>query len=307
MAKKLLALIMALCLVFALAACNNGGNDDETTTAAADTAVNGETVAADETEAADATEAVSDDTTDVSEEASTEAATDAEGSTAAATEGATQAATATKKPSTTAEIVEYFNKASNQVKTNAKSVKHHYSKISLNGSTTLPGWADTVLKVLGGADKFINDQLVMNSKGESTYTGADIKAKYPVEGEAYASKLTAADVKSATCVEQNGQYIITIVTIADSKSSTVKHGQGHAPKAFNVVLPGVVNDNVPGVAKSMLGGDAEMNYPSSTAKITVDIATGRVVKADYDLKWTINFGTDIIIPFTTLDSYTISY
>lgn len=306
MAKKLLALIMALCLVFALAACNNGGNDDETTTAAADTAVNGETVAADETEAADTTEAVSGDTTDVSEEASTEAATDAEDSTAAATEAATQATTA-KKPSTTAEIVEYFNKASNQVKTSATSIKHHYSKISLNGSTTLPGWADTVLKVLGGADKFINDQLVKNSKGESTYTGADIKAKYPVEGEAYVSKLTAADVKSATCVEQNGQYIITIVTIADGKSSTVKHGQGHAPKAFNVVLPGIVNDNVPGVAKSMLGGDAEMNYPSSTAKITVDIATGRVVKADYDLKWTINFGTDIIIPFTTLDSYTISY
>ena len=39
----------------------------------------------------------------------------------------------------------------------------------------------------------------------------------------------------------------------------------------------------------------------------VDPATGRAISAEYDLKWTINFGTDTILPFTTLDSYTITY
>ncbi|MBO5858608.1 MAG: hypothetical protein J6R20_02405, partial [Clostridia bacterium] len=150
-------------------------------------------------------------------------------------------------------------------------------------------------------------QLAKNSKGEETYTGAQIKEVFPVEGESYASQLTAADVKSATIVEKDGKWVITISTIADGKSSTVKHGQGHAPKAFNVVLPGIVNDNIPGVATSIVG-TATMNYPSSTVKVTVDPATGKVLNATYDLKWTINFDeAGVIIPFTTLDEFVISY
>lgn len=309
MTKRILALMLALCFVFAFAACKKDGGDNGTTTEAG-TLANGETVANDETNSD--TEAASGDTTDVSGDA-TEAATDASGNSVVAptqsgsssNQGGTVAAS---KPSTKAEIVEYFNKAANQVKTSAKSVKHHYSKITFDGNAAvIPSWADSALKLFGGADKFINDQLEKNSKGEQIYKGADIKAKFPVEGESYASKLTDKDVAKADLNEENGKYIITITTIADPKSSNVKHGQGHAPKAFNVVLPGVVNENVPGAVKSFLGGDAEMNYPSSTIKATIDIATGRLVKADYTLNWTINFGTNVVLPFTTLDSYTISY
>lgn len=305
MTKRILALLLALCFVFAFAACKKDGGDNDTTTEAG-TLANGETVANDETNSD--TEAVSGDTTDVSGDA-----TDASGNSVVAptqsgsssNQGGTSAAS---KPSTKAEIVAYFNKSANQVKTSAKSVKHHYSKITFDGNAAvIPSWADSALKLLGGADKFINNQLEKNSKGEQTYKGADIKAKFPVEGESYASKLTDKDVAKADLNEENGKYIITITTIADPKSSNVKHGQGHAPKAFNVVLPGVVNENVPGAVKSFLGGDAEMNYPSSTIKATVDIATGRLVKADYTLNWTINFGTNVVLPFTTLDSYTISY
>lgn len=309
MTKRILAIMLALCFVFAFAACKKDGGDNGTTTEAG-TLANGETVANDETNSD--TEAASGDTTAVSGDASTEAATDASGKPVVApTQGSSNqggGTVAASKPSTTAEIVEYFNKAANQVKTSAKSVKHHYSKITFDGdAAVIPGWADSALKIFGGADKFINDQLAKNSKGEQTYKGADIKAKFPVEGESYASKLTDKDVAKADLNEENGKYIITITTIADPKSSNVKHGQGHAPKAFNVVLPGVVNENVPGAVKSFLGGDAEMNYPSSTIKATIDIATGRLVKADYTLNWTINFGTNVVLPFTTLDSYTISY
>lgn len=298
MTKKILALVLALACVagmIALAACNKDSGDT-TTTAADETtlAEDNTTLAQDVTTAAGETTA--EDLTTVAGE------TTVEGLTTVAGETTTLAAA----PKTTEEIVAYFNDSVNGIKSGAKSVTHHYSKITLNGSTTLPGWADTVLKLLGGADKFIGDQLAKNSKGLQTYTGADIKNRFPVENEAYASKLTAADVKSATCTEANGIYTIKIVTVADGKSSSVQHGQGHAPKAFNVILPGVVNDNVPGAAKRMVG-TAEMNYPSSTATITVDAATGHVLTATYDLKWTINFGTDVIIPFTTLDSYTINW
>lgn len=210
-------------------------------------------------------------------------------------------------PSTKEEIVDAFNTAVNAVKTDAKSVKHSYSNISLNGSPVIPGSVDSILKLLGGAEQFLNDQLSKNSKGEETYTGDRIDAVYPVEGESYASKLTAEDVKEATITEKDGKWIITIKTVDDEKSDSIKHGQGHAPKAFNVVLPGIVNDNVPAVAASIVG-TATMNYPSSTCTVTVDPATGRAVIADYYLNWTINFDkAGVSIPFTTNDYFTITY
>lgn len=298
MAKKLIAVIMALALVLSFAAC--GGKDDSTTTTAPETTVDPFESFGDETTVpeAESTEAVS-----ASDDEST-SVVDA----SAVSETEEQSTEASAAPKTKEEVVAYFNTAINGVKKGAKSVTHHYSKISLNGATKLPGWANTVMKVLGGADKFIDDQLTKNSKGEETLTGSEaIKAAFPVEGESWSSKLTAADVKDFAIKESDGKYMIRLTTVADGKSSTVKHGGGHAPKAFNVVLPGVVNDNVPSVAANLIGGTAEMNYPSSTVTVTVDIATGRVLKADYDLKWTINFGTDTIIPFTTLDSYTINW
>ncbi|MGN0542580.1 MAG: hypothetical protein ACI4JG_03910 [Acutalibacteraceae bacterium] len=303
MAKKIIAMLLALTFVFAFAAC--GGKDDGTTTTPEETTADpfaevDDTTAApvDDTTAevavSDPTAAPADDTTAASSD-----------STAASAEETT--APAAKKPESKEEIVAYFNSAVNSVKTDAKVVKRQYSKITLNGSPTLPGAVDGILKLLGGADKFIGDQLAKNSKGEETFTGDQIKAVYPVEGESYASKLTAADVKEAKITEKDGKYIIRIVTVADEKSDNIKHGQGHAPKAFNVVLPGVVNENIPGVATSLVGLSS-MNYPSSTCTITVDPATGRVINADYDLKWTINFDkVGVIIPFTTHDYYTITY
>ena len=293
--KKILAVLLACSMLFAFAAC--GGNNEETTTTAAPETTT-EAPAADETTvpaadettapAADETTAAADETTTAVEETTADAA---------------------KAPETTEEIVAYFNEASNGIKANAKSVKREYSKISLNGTPVFPSVINGVLKLLGGAENFLNDQLSKNSKGAETYTGADIKAVYPVEGESYVSKLTAADVKSATCkVSEDGKtYTITVVTKADGKSDSIQHGEGHAPKAFNVVLPGVVNDNIPGVATSLVGLST-MNYPSSTCKVTVDVETGRVLTADYDLKWTINFDkVGVVIPFTTHDYFVISY
>ena len=287
--KKILAVLLALSMLFAFAACG-GNNEPETTTAPVEESTDAPVV--EDPSVADPS--VADPST-------------ADPSVADPSAVDPSAAAPTAMPEGTEAIVAYFNTAINGVKTNATSVKRLYSKISLNGATTLPSAINGILKLLGGADKFLGEQLAKNSKGEETYTGAQIKAVFPVEGESYASQLTAADVKSATIAEKDGKWIITITTIADGKSSTVKHGQGHAPKAFNVVLPGIVNDNIPGVATSIVG-TATMNYPSSTVKVTVDPTTGKVLNATYDLKWTINFDdAGVIIPFTTLDEFVISY
>ncbi len=287
--KKVIALLLAAGLCLSLAACGGNGEEEETTTAAPE-------IVEDDTAEVDAS---------VAEESTVAEETTAEETTVEET--TIEETTVSAVPQTKEEIVAYFNDAVNSVKTDAKSVKHHYSKITMNGAGTYPGIVSGILRILGGADKFIGDQLAKNSKGEATYTGADIAAKFPVENESWASKLTAADVSTATCTEKDGVYTITIKTVDDGKSTTVQHGQGHAPKAFNVVLPGVVNDNIPGVATKIVGL-ASMNYPSSTATITVDAATGQVKTADYKLNWTINFDeAGVIIPFTTSDSYTITY
>ena len=302
MAKKILAILLALTFVFAFAACG-GNSDTETTTAPVETTADPFAEVEDTTAAAieeDTTAAV-EDTTAAEVEDTTAAVED----TTVAEESTTEAANA--MPQSKEEIVAAFNTAVNSVKTDAKSVKRSYSKISLNGTPVLPGVVDGILKLLGGAENFLNDQLAKNSKGEETYTGADIKAVYPVEGESYASKLTAADVKDAKITEKDGKWVIRISTVDDGKSDSIKHGEGHAPKAFNVVLPGVVNDNIPGVATSLVGLST-MNYPSSTCTVTVDPATGRAITADYYLNWTINFDkAGVVIPFTTNDYFTITY
>ena len=205
-----------------------------------------------------------------------------------------------------ASVVAEFNKAINTVKTNAKEVKQKNVTNYLAASPTIPSALGFIYKTLG-EDEWLDGMLQDNSQGEATYTGADIKAKFPVEGEDYASKLTEADVAKAERSEANGVVTITIETIPDAKSDSVKHGDGHAPKAFNVILPGIVNDNIPGAAASLVG-TATMEYPASTIVVKIDKATGNVISADYDLKWTINFDKlGAIIPLGTKASYTVTY
>ena len=303
--KKLIALLAALALVISLAACGAKTND-ETTTTEADTET--ESVTEEITEKPeDTTEADTSEDITTKEDASAEDTTKED---ASETESKTEETTeeAKKAPQTKEEIVAYFNEAVNKVKTDAKSVTKNYSKISLNGSMTLPSSINGILRLLGGADEFVGGQLEKNSQTTpETYTGAQIKAKYPVENESYGSKLTVADVKSATCTEKDGKYTITVTTVADAKSANIAHGQGHAPKAFNVPLPGTINENIPGVATGIVG-TAAMNYPSSTAKIVVDAKTGNVISADYDIYWTINFDkAGVIIPFVTRDNYVVKF
>ncbi len=208
---------------------------------------------------------------------------------------------------TTKEAIDIFNKAANGVKTSAKSVKQKNVTNYLAGTPTITSGISFVYNNILGGDEWLDGMLKDNSQGEATYTGADIKAKFPIEGETWSSKLTADDVTKAECVENGGAYTITIVTKADAKSDNVKRGEGHAPKAFNVVLPNVVNDNIPSAATSLVG-TASMDYPASTIVAKVDVKTGRLISAEYDSKWTINFDKmGIILPLGTKASYEINY
>lgn len=211
-------------------------------------------------------------------------------------------------PQTKEEIVAYFNTAINKAKSNSKSITSNYMKHAVAGEITgmpsaLASIGQTVIEDNMGEDE--------GMKNVTWTLAADKNAFFPVENETWASKLTADDVKSATITENNGKYTIIITTRDDARSENHKHGEGHAPKAFNVVLPVLINENIPGIVKTMFGvKPASVAYPASTVKVTVDAATGNVISANYLLYWTMYLplnGTDVILPFLTENDYTINW
>lgn len=211
-------------------------------------------------------------------------------------------------PQTKEEIVEYFNTAVNNAKTNSKSITSNYMKHAVAGEITgIPSALSSISQSL------ITDYMGEDdSKHNVTWTSAaDKNAFFPVECETYASKLTAADVKEAKIVEKDGKWVIRLTTVADARSSGHAHGNCHAGKAFNVVLPGVVDSYIPGIARAMFSiGEISTAYPSSTVQITVDPETGNVANANYMLYWTLYIplnGNEAVLPFSTENDYTINW
>lgn len=299
--KKLLAILLALSMLFAFAAC--GGNEDTTgsTDSAATESTTEDPFAA---EATDPTDAAT-DATDASTDASTPDASNADVS--ATDESTTEAANA--MPKTTEEIVAYYNTAINNAKSNSKSIKSNYMihSVYTDKITGLPKALESVGKSL------IEDNMGEDdSKKNVTWSSAaDKNAYFPVEGETYASKLTAADVKDAKIIEKDGKWLVRITTKDDPRSEGYSHGKGHAPKAFNAVLPGLIDGYIPGIAKTLFSvGTVATGYPSSTVTITVDPATGNVTHANYKLNWTLYIpldGTDVVLPFATENDYNINW
>ena len=300
MSKKIIAILLALSFVFAFAACG-GKNDTETTTAPVETTADPFAEVEDTT----AVDVVEDTTAAEGEtEAAAEETTLAEGETAA--EETTEAANA--MPEGKEAIVAYFNTAINNAKSNSKSIHSNYMKHAVAGEITgIPKALDSV------GQSLIKDNMGEDdSKKNVTWTSAaDKNAFFPVENETWASKLTAADIKDAKITEKDGKWIIRLTTVADARSESHAHGKGHAPKAFNVVLPGIIDGYIPGIAKSLFSvGTVATAYPSSTVQVTVDPATGNVVHANYIMYWTLYIplsGTDVVLPFSTENDYTINW
>ena len=205
-------------------------------------------------------------------------------STPAGDSGSSNAGATTGKPSSKAEIVEYFNKASNNVKTSAKSVtkvkEENYQAQDINlGSLGM---------LQGAVSKLINDNMGVNEEqsGRTGTSVADKNAIYPVENEAWSSKLTVDDIKDATCTEQNGVYTITITVKDDELATQYAHGTGHHGKAFNIVMPQTIKDNA-GPAASLLSS-LKVGYQGGKIVATVDAKTGNITSAKYDYVWLLN-------------------
>lgn len=194
------------------------------------------------------------------------------------------AAQASKKPSTKAEIISYFNTASNKVKTSAKSV----TKVKEENYQAKPINLGALGALQGAISGLIDDNMGVNEEqsGRTGTSVADKNAIYPVENESWSSKLTEADVKTATCTEKDGVYTITLTLVNDALAKTYSHGTGHHGKAFSIVMPQTIKDNA-GVAGSLLGS-LKVGYEDGKIVVNVDAATGNIISAKYDFVWLLN-------------------
>lgn len=194
--KKILALLLALAMLFSFAAC--GGNTEEETTT---------TTAAEEV----TDEAVTDAPVDATEEAPVEGSDAAADPSAPADETTTEAgATApAAAPATTDEILAVYNNAVN----GAISAKAGYDKKRVTNIQNLEGGA--LMKI-----QLVQDE-VSNFLGVGTKEYPNAKGKAEFMSKA---SLTAADIKSADCKEANGKYTITI-TLKDGASNSSASGK----------------------------------------------------------------------------------
>lgn len=304
--KVLLVSAFAI-MVLLLSSCGekNGqtGSDADTTTVPE---VSSETEIATENEEEESLT----DTEEISSEEETqeESTAEAEPKTEKKTEKETESSKLDVSKMSKEEIIDYYNKAANSAKSDSKSIHSNYMRHSVVGEMlNIPRALDSV------GQKLIRDNMGEDkSKTNVTWVTAADKNKYfPVENESYASKLAPADVKSADIKEVNGKYVITIVTVDDPRNEGYSHSIGHAPKAFNAVLPSIIDAYIPGLAKSLFKvGTVALAYPSSTVVATVDPDSGHMEKANYKLYWTLYIplsGTDVTLPFMTENDYVVNW
>lgn len=204
----------------------------------------------------------------------------------------------TSKAMTTEEIVKLFNTSANKIKTDAKKVVKNYEKRTVNEEQLkMPENLEATGREM--MKKFMSD----DTEPIVYETREDIRNEYIVPDQDYVSKLTAATVVKATCVDKGSTYEIYI-KLKDQKNPSAGNGVG----AVCDVIEGYEIAEKVSMMKKF-----DTYYSNCEIKATIDKATGRMVHTNYKtpvlLDLTINFlGThDVSVGYTFEKDYTISY
>ncbi len=214
---------------------------------------------------------------------------------------------ASSKPSTQAEILNYFNTSVNKVKTSSKGGVKNYEKNSQAGTFTLKG----TLKSFSGVINSLVEKNMGEKKGDTNrkLSKADMKALFPVENENWSSKLTTANISNAALAEKNGKYVITITVKPDAASNNPTHGTGNHGKAFSIVQVSTILENA-GPLKSMLDGNVKIAYRNGKIVATIDPKTGNITHINYYYVWELDVtvaGNNVNAPFGIESDFTINW
>ncbi len=278
----LISAVLGLCL---LSACSK---EEQSESAGAETQAQATTVANEATESAEETEAASD--------SSAEAETSAENSAEETTleEAASEEAAA---PETVEEIVALYNASANRIKKEATKVTKNFEKRRVNNLKVpelLQSTADSIVP------KFISDD-----NEPITYTGAaQIKENFIVPEQSYVSRLTAADVVTASCKDKGDEYEIYI-KLKDEKNPASGKGVG---SACDVIEAAEVAEKAPSFVKEL-----STYYYSCEITARIDKATGKMTHTVSSTPVSLNvvvdlFGThDVVADLTFVKDYSIYY
>lgn len=219
--------------------------------------------------------------------------------TAPAANGTTATAAASTAPSTTAEIIAYFNETANKVKTDAVKVVKNYEDRTHNEEHLI---APDVVK--GMAADLIAQYLGDDTEPVEYATREDIVSQYQVPGVEWVSQLTEAEVAEATLTDNGTEYEIMIKL---HPTENPEPGQGVA-KAFDTITSSEVMEKAPSFVTGFT-----TSYTDCIVKCKVDKATGHTTWSNYTSTVILGVKLDFFgeldaqIGMTFEKDYTITY
>lgn len=220
----------------------------------------------------------------------------ADSTTAAPAGSKTDNSTPAGTPSSPAEIIKLYNESANKIKTNASKVTRNFEDLQHNSEyTEMPG----ALQSIGTG---LISQFLKKNETPVDYTGADIQANFPVKGESYVSKITEADIASATCNDDGTNYNITL----KFNECTDPEGTGCAA-AFNVIKP----DEVYSAAKVVK--NFSCRYYDAVIECKIDKASGNITWIKFTLPMVLSVTAQVVVTLdakvgmTFVDDYSITY
>lgn len=192
------------------------------------------------------------------------------------TETTTKKDDASKGLETTEEILTYFNKNANRVKTEATKVIKHYEDREVKEIVAPRALQST-------AESMVTAFMKDDTEAVEYTTREEINENFQVPKQSYVSRLTLNDIKSASCVDKGDYYEITI-TVNPATNPTAGSGVG---AAFDVIEAEEVE------GKSDMVEDFSTQYTDCTVVAKFDKATNRMTHANYmiptKLMLTVNF------------------
>lgn len=244
--KKILAVLLALTMVFAFAAC--GGKTEEPTEA------DSTAPAVEESSAAEESSVPEESSVDASEAESTEAATEAESS-----EAATEATKGLNSEDAAA-VVAYYNEAVKASKDNAPKGKQTMKLI--DGSLDGDGAVGAILKILEPAAVKALDK---NSTSTDYIPGNE-------------TDVLVSDVSSATAVSKNG---VTTINLKLKTQTDGSDGDAHngGPVARGVGTLGSIDGALKELGAELVSGrdTVKLTYNNAYVTVKVDEETGKII------------------------------
>ncbi|MBQ8783040.1 MAG: hypothetical protein IJZ57_04635 [Clostridia bacterium] len=197
-----------------------------------------------------------------------------------------------------AEIVSYFNTSVNKIKPTAKKVVKNYEKRTFHeDKTDIPDAIESV------AEGMVSSMMGDDTEPIVFATKEEIEANFIVPEQSYSSKLESSWVKSASCKDNEKEYVVSI-SLKDHKNPTAGNGVG---AVCDVIETHEVANKVSFVE------EFSTLYYNCEIVATIDKATGNVVHINYKTPLLLNMTVNLlgthsgVIAFTFEKDYTITY